>query len=145
MVAIASNRSKTREFSTGAHDLGGGKDGLLSEQSEPVIDLVHLSRQTMSDQALELELLAMFERQSARTILQLRGVSAGDAKLRSELAHTLRGSALAIGAARVARSAQVYEASCASPTQGAATQAALAGLADAVAEATATIAQLLGR
>jgi HPt (histidine-containing phosphotransfer) domain-containing protein len=145
MVAIASNRSKTREFSAAERGFADAEEAHLSQPNEPVIDLVHLSRQTMSDQALELELLDLFERQSARIVAQLKDVGASDAKLCGDLAHTLRGSALAIGAARVARSAQVYEASCSSQTHGAAARAALDALADSVAEARATIADLLGR
>jgi HPt (histidine-containing phosphotransfer) domain-containing protein len=142
MVAIAPNRSKTREFHAGGRDLESERPS-LSEPGEPAIDLVHLSRQTLSDPALELELLGMFERQSARIVDQLRQAGQGEAKLRGDLAHTLRGSALAIGAARVARSAQVYEANCSGPA--AAVEAALGALADSVAEARTAIAELLGR
>jgi HPt (histidine-containing phosphotransfer) domain-containing protein len=105
---------------------------------------VHLSRQTLSDQALEVELLDLFERQSARIVAQLRQAGCGDAKICGDLAHTLRGSALAVGAGRVARMAQIYETHCAA-AQGPAADAALEALAGAVAEARATIAQLLGQ
>jgi HPt (histidine-containing phosphotransfer) domain-containing protein len=142
MVAIATNRSKTREFPAVRRAFDGGR-ATLNEPDEPAIDLVHLSRQTMSDAALELELLAMFDRQSARIVDQLRQAGQGEAKLRGELAHTLRGSALAIGAGRVSRSAQVYEANCSGPA--AAALAALDALADSVAEARATIAELLAQ
>jgi HPt (histidine-containing phosphotransfer) domain-containing protein len=112
---------------------------------EPVIDLAHLASQTLSDQALEAELLALFENQSARIISQLIELGAGDARLRGDLAHTLRGSALAIGAGRVARSAQAYETACAagSPRAGCA-GAAFDELIDAVAQARAAIARLPG-
>jgi HPt (histidine-containing phosphotransfer) domain-containing protein len=136
MVAIAANPSRSREYPAAER----GFDG---DDSEPAIDLVHLSRQTLSDQALEVELLDLFERQSARIIAQLRQPDAGDAKIRGDLAHMLRGSALAVGAGRVARSAQIYEASCAAPRGSAG--AALDALAETVAEARAAIAQLLGR
>jgi HPt (histidine-containing phosphotransfer) domain-containing protein len=115
-----------------------------AQAGEPAIDLVHLARQTMGDQALEIELLELFDGQSARIVAQLAGARAGDAKLRGDLAHTLRGSALAIGAGRVARTAQAYEAlqNERSPRQGA-VNAALAALTGAVAEARAAIARLL--
>ncbi|WP_158813392.1 Hpt domain-containing protein [Methylocapsa sp. S129] len=144
MVALAINHSKSREYLAAEQGFGGGDEAFGGQEGEPVIDLVHLSRQTLSDQALEVELLDLFERQSARIVAQLMEPGAGDAKTRGDLAHTLRGSALAIGAGRVARTAQVYEASCAAPPRGAAAGAALAALAAAVAEARATIAQLLG-
>ena len=49
--------------------------------------------------------------------------SDADAKIRGDLAHTLRGSALSIGAGRVARAAQVYEAACVSGLRGGALSA----------------------
>ena len=147
MIAIAASLSKSREFS--AAEPGFGEGGAIfggrGEEPEPIIDLVHLSRQTLSDQALEVELLDLFDRQSARIIAQLRDAGADDGKVRGDLAHTLRGSALAVGAGRVARVAQIYEARCASAPRGAAAAAALEALASAVAEARATIAQLLGQ
>jgi HPt (histidine-containing phosphotransfer) domain-containing protein len=136
MVAITQNPYRSTEYPAAER----GSDG---QGNEPVIDLVHLSRQTLSDEALERELLGLFERQSARIVAQLNDPGAGDAKIRGDLAHTLRGSALAIGATRVARSAQIYETHCATAPRGAAVGAPLAALADAVAEARATIAQLL--
>jgi HPt (histidine-containing phosphotransfer) domain-containing protein len=107
----------------------------------PVIDLAHLARQTLGDQALEAELLALFENQAARITAQLTAPGAGDAKSRGDLAHTLRGSALAIGAGEVARAAQVYETACAAGSPG----AALGDLVEAVARARAAIARRLGR
>ncbi len=123
----------------------GDRDRRAPQADEPIIDLVHLARQTMGDQALEIELLELFDGQSARIVAQLAGARAGDAKLRGDLAHTLRGSALAIGAGRVARTAQAYEALCAAepPSEGVA-NAALEALVEAVAEARAAIARLLG-
>lgn len=152
MVAIAPNYYKSREYSAagggfggGGGDFAGGGPDFTGQENEPVIDLVHLSRQTLSDEALEVELLDLFDRQSARIIAQLGEPGAGDAKIRGDLAHMLRGSALAVGAGRVARSAQIYEASCEAASHGPIAGAALDVLADSVAEARATIAQLLGR
>jgi hypothetical protein len=147
MIAIAANPSKSREYSTTEQGLSGEGEafgGQEGREHEPVIDLVHLSRQTLSDQALEVELLELFDRQSARIVAQLREASGGDGKIRGDLAHMLRGSALAVGAGRVARQAQIYEARCAAAC-GPAAAAALEALAAAVAEASATIAQLLGQ
>jgi hypothetical protein len=146
MAAIASNHSRTREYSPAERDVRddfADFAGAREAGAEPVIDLVHLARQTLSDQALEVELLDLFERQSARIVAQLGALRDGDAKIRGDLAHTLRGSALAIGAGRVARSAQIYEAACAAGLRGGALSATLSALAEAVAEARATIASLL--
>src|SRR5688500_14857316 len=61
-----------------------------------VLDLDHLSRQTVGDRALEGELLALFEAQCARLRpLLAAGRSPGE---RADAAHTLKGSARAIGA-----------------------------------------------
>jgi HPt (histidine-containing phosphotransfer) domain-containing protein len=76
----------------------------------PAIDLVHLSRQTLGDSALEAELLILFDRQA----LQLAGrlapaVKSGEANWRADLAHTLKGSARAVGAFQVGDAAEAYE------------------------------------
>ena len=145
MVAMAQTYLKSRQYPATQRGLGSGDGEFGEQQNELVIDLVHLSRQTLSDQALEVELLDLFERQSARIVAQLRQAGCGDAKICGDLAHMLRGSALAVGAGRVARMAQIYETRCGAATQGPAADAALEALAGAVAEARATIAQLLGR
>jgi hypothetical protein len=144
MAAIASNHSKSMDYSYSGRALGEFGAGAAREiAGEPIIDLVHLARQTLSDQALEVELLDLFERQSARIVAQLRETRDADAKIRGDLAHTLRGSALSIGAGRVARAAQVYESACMAGLRGGALSATLSVLEDAVAEARATIAELL--
>jgi HPt (histidine-containing phosphotransfer) domain-containing protein len=80
----------------------------------PVLDLVHLSRQTLGDVALETELLRLFEGQARAFAERLRappdtGEAARDARLRGELAHTLKGSSRAIGAFALADAAEAYE------------------------------------
>jgi HPt (histidine-containing phosphotransfer) domain-containing protein len=82
--------------------------------AEPVIDLVHLSRQTLGDSALESELLRLFEAQARAFAVRLRAPSpqnetARDIQQRIELAHTLTGSSRAIGAFALAEAAQGYE------------------------------------
>src|SRR6056297_3252265 len=75
------------------------------------IDLVHLSRQSLGDRDLEIELLNLFDRQAEQIMARLKSeCGAGDRRWRHDLSHTLKGSARAVGAARVARAAQVYEA-----------------------------------
>ncbi len=78
--------------------------------NKAVIDLVHLSRQTMGDSLLETELLALFQGQAlqfAERLADSESVAAG--KWSGDLAHTLKGSALAIGAFKLAQAAANYE------------------------------------
>ncbi|MFY9627345.1 MAG: Hpt domain-containing protein [Methylocystis sp.] len=78
--------------------------------SGPVIDLVHLSRQTLGDSALEGELLTLFDRQALQFSTRLgASMAAGEGKWRGDLAHTLKGSASAVGAFMVADAAAAYE------------------------------------
>ena len=71
------------------------------------IDLVHLARQTLGDASLEREVLELFLRQSRALTLRIR--EAADPKLKRDLAHTLKGSAKAIGAWHVAQAAEGVE------------------------------------
>ena len=74
------------------------------------IDLVHLSRQSLGDRALEKELLQLFDRQAEQIIARLDSeIGVGDRKWRRDLSHTLCGSARAVGALRVAQTASLYE------------------------------------
>jgi HPt (histidine-containing phosphotransfer) domain-containing protein len=85
---------------------------LVGERAEDlsILDLVHLSRQTFGDHALEVELLTLFERQAAQLAARLReSRRPGDAAARMELAHMLKGSARSVGAFAVAASAEAYE------------------------------------
>ena len=82
--------------------------------AEPVMDLVHLSRQTLGDTALETELLRLFEAQAQAFAARLRAPApqaetARDIQQRIVLAHTLKGSSRAIGAFALADAAQAYE------------------------------------
>ncbi len=82
----------------------------LSTGHERPLDLVHLSRQTLGDRELEVELLGLFDKQAGQIIARLASALSGsDRKWRHDLCHTLRGSARAIGAVKVARFAQSYE------------------------------------
>jgi HPt (histidine-containing phosphotransfer) domain-containing protein len=110
----------------------------------PVIDLVHLARQTDGDAALEDELLALFDKQAANLVARLS--AEGESRLaKADLAHKLRGSALAIGAGRVASDAQELEIVLESDLVGSRERdEALTALAAAVAEARAAIAALRG-
>jgi HPt (histidine-containing phosphotransfer) domain-containing protein len=70
------------------------------------IDLQHLARMTLGDAALERQVLGMFASQSANLIEKLAALPAEA----GALAHTLKGSARAIGAFRVAECAEALEA-----------------------------------
>ena len=102
------------------------------------IDTEHLRRMTLGDAGLEREVLAMF---SAQTV-SLIGALAALPPEAGALAHTLKGSARAIGAFAVADAAVRLEAAMQNgddPAQ------ALAGLADAVTDARAAIDAILRR
>jgi HPt (histidine-containing phosphotransfer) domain-containing protein len=102
------------------------------------IDIEHLARMTLGDASLEHEVLAMFSAQAVSLIGALTALPA-DA---GALAHTLKGSARAIGAFAVADAAESLEAlirNGGDPTQG------LSELKDAVAQARTAIDAILRR
>src|SRR5262245_33820556 len=73
---------------------------------EPVIDRAHLARMTLGDSRLELEVLALFDRQASLLLARM----AGAAPLAiAAFAHTLKGSARGIGVWRVAAAAEALE------------------------------------
>jgi HPt (histidine-containing phosphotransfer) domain-containing protein len=78
-------------------------------RSDPALDLVHLSRQCQGDPELEAELLGLFNLQLRGLSAQLSDLATSTPELRAKFAHRLRGSALAVGAGRVARAAKGIE------------------------------------
>jgi HPt (histidine-containing phosphotransfer) domain-containing protein len=100
------------------------------------LDLEYLRRMTFGDASLEREVLAMFAGQATRLVGAL-GARSADA---GRLAHTLKGSAGAIGAVRVAEAAYALERTIRS---GADPAPGLAELRDAVAEAQSAIRAIL--
>src|SRR2546430_16399129 len=88
------------------------------------IDFDHLQRMTLDDAAIEQEVLTMFSAQST-TLMDMLAAVPADA---SALAHTLKGSARAIGAFAVADAAARLEAAIA---RGFDPSAALAELGEA--------------
>lgn len=74
---------------------------------ERPVDLVHLARQTLGDRALEREVLGLFKVQAKAIFAQLQAVTQKQARL--DLAHTLKGSARAVGAWQVAEAAGFCE------------------------------------
>jgi HPt (histidine-containing phosphotransfer) domain-containing protein len=73
----------------------------------PAVDLVHLNRFTMGNRPLEREVLAIFVSQMGEYLDRLK--SAGDAKAWREAAHTIKGSAWAIGAWKLGEHANAAE------------------------------------
>lgn len=73
---------------------------------EDVIDLGHLARMTLGERSLEREVLELFGRQAE---ILLPRIAAGSPTLAAAAAHTLKGSAVGIGAWRVARAAEAVE------------------------------------
>ena len=88
-----------------AFDLTVEAVGCAVEQA-PAIDRAHLARMTYGDRSLERELLELFDRQA--TILLAR-MHDSEAAALAALAHTLKGSAVGIGAAGVAEAAAAAE------------------------------------
>jgi HPt (histidine-containing phosphotransfer) domain-containing protein len=102
------------------------------------IDIEHLRRMTLGDTSLEREVLAMFSAQAVGLVGALATLPS-DA---GALAHTLKGSARAIGAFGVADAAEGLEALIRS---GGDPALALADLTDAVTRARAAIDAILNR
>ena len=100
------------------------------------IDIAHLRRMTLGDAALEREVLTMFSAQASRLAKDLAAMPA-DAPA---LAHTLKGSARAVGAFTVADAAAHIETLIRSGSDPA---EALGELDDAVAQARAAIEAML--
>jgi HPt (histidine-containing phosphotransfer) domain-containing protein len=127
-------------MSTMAPSSASAAAGRAEAVDEPAIDLVHLARQTDNDAALLDELLTLFDRQSASILAQL-SCGAVAVRVRADAAHTLRGSALALGAGAVARAALALETAL---QAGNADDGELEALAGAVEAARAAIARLRG-
>ena len=105
------------------------------------LDLDHLERQSLGDRDLAVELLGLFDCQAAQTLARLME-QGQTVQARSDLAHTLKGSALAVGAMAVAEAAEHYEDALANPPHK--SSAELAAVGAAIAGARAAIATLIG-
>jgi HPt (histidine-containing phosphotransfer) domain-containing protein len=98
---------------TNAGDIGGavkvsaeGDTTQGSSTGEP-IDRRYLARFTLGNMALEREVLELFAGQMPRYVEQLRAAANGKEWMLA--AHTIKGSALAVGARRLASLAQMAE------------------------------------
>jgi len=72
-----------------------------------ILDRNHLTRYTMGDEALEREVLGLFIGQLPETLDMLR--RCGDGKTWLRAAHTIKGSARAVGAWKLAETAERAE------------------------------------
>lgn len=111
-----------------------------ADDTQCVLDLVHLSRQTLGDRALETELLELFDRQATGALARLTGPAAASGVAAADIAHMLKGSARAVGALSVAQAAGDLEEAL---RCGAASARPLDALGWSIADARKTIAALL--
>ncbi|GGB37173.1 hypothetical protein GCM10011316_06600 [Roseibium aquae] len=109
---------------------------VAAKQAAPPVDLVQLATSTMGNRDLELQILQMFRTQSRDMLARLSRES--DPGARKDLAHTLKGSARALGAAGVASACQSIE-----DALNRGEEPPLAALAQAVDEATVYIDSLV--
>jgi HPt (histidine-containing phosphotransfer) domain-containing protein len=103
-----------------------------------VLDRDHLARITFGDRSLEREVLQLFDRQSELLLERMR---ASEPAAIATLAHTLKGSAVGIGATRVASAAAEVEATA--QAKSGESNRAIEELAQAVEEARAAISALI--
>ena len=99
------------------------------------IDAEHLARMTLGERSLEREVLALFDRQADILLPRIRQ---GAPAMAAASAHTLKGSAVGIGAFKVARAVEQVE-----RARDAEITAAVETLAAMLEEAKAEIARLL--
>ena len=104
------------------------------------IDTAHLSRMTLGELSLQREVLALFDRQADMLLPRIRQ---GAPAMAAASAHTLKGSAVGIGAFKVARAVEEVEQAQSLEVKDAAIAAAVDTLAAVLEEAKAEIARLL--
>lgn len=92
------------------HNPALGEHAPQHENNPYPVDLVHLSKQTLGDKDLEIEVLGLFVNQSTLFLQRLQ--SAASVKERKRVAHTILGSARGLGAWQVAEEAAKFEATC---------------------------------
>ena len=113
----------------------------LEIQPAPLLDRAHLDAQTFGDADLAREVLSLFEDQCRRLLPALAEASR-PAEERADLAHTLKGAALGVGAMRVAEASDAVETGLREATTRAGDAADLQALRSAVAETLEALAAL---
>jgi hypothetical protein len=124
-----------------------GSDAMPESSPGPdsPLDRVHLARQCLGDRELQEELLRLFRLQARALTAQLSESRHLSFEARAKIAHTLRGSALAVGAGRVAGAARRIEELASTPGDQRSVEArAVDALVSAVAEALAEIERIWG-
>ncbi|WP_082482665.1 Hpt domain-containing protein [Methylobacterium sp. Leaf123] len=81
----------------------------LENKLAPLLDRAHLDAQTFGDADLAREVLGLFEDQ-CRRLMPAMAEASRPAEERADLAHTLKGAALGVGAMRVAAASTAVEA-----------------------------------
>ena len=97
------------EGSVGPTKSAANRRQLRSRRLNPPLDLVHLAVQCQGDPELEKDLLGLFRVQSRALYAQLSDPGALSLESKATIAHKLRGSALVVGAGRVASAAEALE------------------------------------
>ena len=113
-----------------------------SDRDTAVIDEDHLGRMTLGDRQLERDVLEIFVRQ---TIIMLERIAVAEPALAAATAHTLKGSALGIGAWRVVEAAERLEQAASVKSSSTELDLAVEALKAATIEAGAAIAARLGQ
>ena len=108
--------------------------------SGAAIDIEHLSRMTLGELSLQREVLALFDRQADMLLPRIRQ---GAPTMAAASAHTLKGSAVGIGAFKVARAVEQVEQAQSLEIRDGAIAAAVDTLAAMLEEAKTEIARLL--
>ena len=85
-------------------------ESTVAMECREILDRDHLARYTMGDTALEQEVLGLFIGQVPETVTMLR--NSGDAEAWMRAAHTIKGSARAVGAWKLADAAERAENRC---------------------------------
>ncbi len=112
----------------------------LPGASAQIIDTQHLFRMTLGELSLQREVLALFDRQADILLPRIRR---GTPAVAAASAHALKGSAVGIGAFKVARAAEAVEHARGCESPDAAVAATIDRLAAVLEEAKAEIARLL--
>jgi HPt (histidine-containing phosphotransfer) domain-containing protein len=120
----------------------GETDAAIEKRGFAALDLAHLARQCLGDHELEAELLLQFRTQALRLAAELAEDDRLPPTARADVAHRLKGSALAVGAPAVAHAAEAVEACGRAGGQPDEMSQAIARLTEAVSRAAAEIARL---